>query len=107
MSARKTVPRRSQPGTAPGHAIEAAAAEVAGVHVHWCRYSNAVFDERPDSGLAVVSLDLSIARALRRIPRAVVPEMPDRIIAATALYLGLPLVTRDLRIRSADITTIW
>jgi PIN domain nuclease of toxin-antitoxin system len=51
--------------------------------------------------------ELPGARALRHIPRAVVPEMPDRIIAATALYLGLPLVTRDLRIRSADITTIW
>lgn len=62
---------------------------------------------RPDSGLVVVPLDLPVAQALRRIPRAVVPEMPDRIIAATALYLGLPLVTRDLRIRSADITTIW
>jgi PIN domain nuclease of toxin-antitoxin system len=62
---------------------------------------------RPDSALAVVPLDLSVARALRRIPRAAVPEMPDRIIAATALYLGLPLVTCDLRIRLADITTIW
>ena len=29
------------------------------------------------------------------VPRDVVPDMPDRIIAATALYLGLPLVTRD------------
>ena len=62
---------------------------------------------RPDSGLVVVPLDLPVAQALRHIPRAVVPEMPDRIIAATALYLGLPLVTRDLRIRSADIMTIW
>jgi len=62
---------------------------------------------RPGSGLVVVPLDLPVAQALRRIPRVVVPEMPDRVIAATALYLGLPLVTRDLRIRSADITTIW
>jgi PIN domain nuclease of toxin-antitoxin system len=62
---------------------------------------------RPDSGLVVIPLDLPVAQALRRIPRAVVPEMPDRIVAATALYLGLPLVTRDLRIRSSDVTTIW
>ena len=61
----------------------------------------------PTSGLVVVPLDLAIAQALRRIPRAVVPEMPDRIIAATALHLGLPLVTRDLAIRSASIETIW
>ena len=37
----------------------------------------------------------------------VVPEMPDWIIAATALALGLPLVTRDLRIRSTSVPTIW
>jgi predicted nucleic acid-binding protein len=33
--------------------------------------------------------------------------MPDRIIAATALALGLPLVTRDRKIRAADLETIW
>jgi predicted nucleic acid-binding protein len=33
--------------------------------------------------------------------------MPDRIIAATALHLGLPLVTRDLRIQASGIPTIW
>jgi len=62
---------------------------------------------RPDSGLAIAPLDLPIAQAVRRIPREQVPEMPDRIIAATALYLGLPLVTRDLAIRSTDLSVIW
>jgi predicted nucleic acid-binding protein len=33
--------------------------------------------------------------------------MPDRIIAATALNLGLPLVTRDRRLQAAGIQTIW
>ncbi|HTF25351.1 MAG TPA: hypothetical protein VK937_15800 [Candidatus Limnocylindria bacterium] len=28
-------------------------------------------------------------------------------MAATALHLGLPLVTRDRRIQSAEIQTIW
>jgi len=32
--------------------------------------------------------------------------MPDRIIAAIALHLGLSLVTRDRRIRTAEIETI-
>ena len=63
--------------------------------------------EREDSVLAVVSLDLEIARAVRDVPRDLVPDMPDRIIAATAFHLGLPLVTRDAQIRSANITTIW
>lgn len=39
---------------------------------------------------------------------AVLGEMlPDRVIAATALQLGLPLVTRDRRLQSAGIQTIW
>jgi PIN domain nuclease of toxin-antitoxin system len=53
-------------------------------------------------------LDLSIAEALSQIPRATVPDMPDRIIAATALALSLPLVTRDHKIRAlTNIATIW
>ena len=77
------------------------------------RLSREVFERlvgellRPDSGLMVVPLDLSIALALENIPRSDVPEMPDRVIAATAFYLGLPLVTRDLRIRAAAVATIW
>lgn len=59
-------------------------------------------------GLAIAPLDLAIAQTLRQIPRDTVPDMPDRIIAATALYLHLPLVTRDLRIQSlTTIQTIW
>jgi predicted nucleic acid-binding protein len=62
----------------------------------------------PETALEVVPLNLAIARTVRQIPRNVVPEMPDRIIAATALYLNLPLVTRDLQIqRLTEIQTIW
>ncbi len=35
------------------------------------------------------------------------PDMPDRIIGATALHLGLPLITRDGKIRASDLRTIW
>lgn len=62
---------------------------------------------RPDSGLSVVSLDLPIALALQGIARSEVPDMPDRVIAATANYLGVALVTQDQRIRSSALTTIW
>jgi PIN domain nuclease of toxin-antitoxin system len=55
----------------------------------------------------VVPLDYNVANALRSVPRDAVPDMPDRIIAATALHLGLPLVTRDRRLQSAGIQTIW
>ncbi len=61
----------------------------------------------PQRGLVAVPLDLDVVQAMQHIPRTAVPEMPDRIIAATALYLGVPLVTRDLAIRASGITTIW
>jgi PIN domain nuclease of toxin-antitoxin system len=63
--------------------------------------------EDPSEGISRVPLDLAVAAVLRRIPRSLVPDMPDRIIAATALHLNLPLVTADSMIRSTGIPTIW
>ena len=62
---------------------------------------------REDSSVVVVPLDAAVAATLTKIPRSAVPDMPDRIIAATAVHLGLPLVTRDRRIQLAGINTIW
>ncbi len=54
------------------------------------------------------SIDRTIFDALASIPRLIVPDMPDRIIAATALALGLPLVTRDTEIRRlTNVTAVW
>ena len=61
----------------------------------------------PASALLVAPVDADVAEAVHRVPRDVVPDMPDRIIAATALHLGLPLITRDQQIQSAGINTIW
>jgi len=61
----------------------------------------------PTSGLFIAPVDGGVAGTLRNIPRDIVPDMPDRIIAATALHLGLPLVTRDRRLQAAGIQTIW
>jgi PIN domain nuclease of toxin-antitoxin system len=33
--------------------------------------------------------------------------MPDRIVAATALYFDVPVISRDARIRAAIIKTVW
>jgi PIN domain nuclease of toxin-antitoxin system len=55
----------------------------------------------------VAAVDTGVGLCTARIPRDVVPDMPDRIIAATALYLKMPLVTRDGKIRKAAIETIW
>lgn len=62
----------------------------------------------PDRGVMVLPVDTAVGLAIRRIPRAVVPEMADRIIAATALHFNLPLVTRDQQILALqEIKTIW
>lgn len=63
--------------------------------------------EDEQSVLTMAPLDLAVARALPAIPRAEVPDMPDRIIAATAVALGLILITRDHRIRTSSVPTIW
>ena len=62
----------------------------------------------PLVNLVVVPLDTPVARSFTQIPREIVPEMGDRIIAATSLYHGLPLVTKDHKIRNlSNIQTIW
>jgi predicted nucleic acid-binding protein len=56
----------------------------------------------------LVVLDDDIVRAMRRVPRDAVPDMPDRIIVATAFQLGLPLISRDERIRRAGVVpVVW
>lgn len=56
----------------------------------------------------VVPLDTRIARALQRIDPAKISEMPDRIIAATAKHLNVPLITRDSKIiESGLVKVIW
>ncbi|MGI8787861.1 MAG: type II toxin-antitoxin system VapC family toxin, partial [Pyrinomonadaceae bacterium] len=62
----------------------------------------------PNSSFAVQDLTAEIAQTLAQIPRLTVPDMPDRIIAATALHLNLPLVTKDSKIQAlTSIQTIW
>ena len=48
-----------------------------------------------------------IVEAMRQVPRADVPDMPDRIVAATAVYFGVPVISRDGRIRASSVRTIW
>ena len=56
----------------------------------------------------LAALDLAVTESLRQIPRSVVPDMPDRIIAATALAMGVPLLSTDSRISALDeIEVVW
>jgi PIN domain nuclease of toxin-antitoxin system len=52
-------------------------------------------------------VDLVIARTLSQIERTEIPDMPDRIIAATALSLSVPVISRDGKIRTSTLQTIW
>jgi PIN domain nuclease of toxin-antitoxin system len=61
----------------------------------------------PGPTLLVAPLDRAICAAVSQIPRAEVPDLPDRIIAATARALGLPLVSRDSKIRASSVQTVW
>jgi PIN domain nuclease of toxin-antitoxin system len=48
-----------------------------------------------------------VADALRLIDRKPIPEMPDRVIAATALMLGVPLISCDHKILASSVPTLW
>jgi predicted nucleic acid-binding protein len=44
---------------------------------------------------------------MRKVSRIEVPDMPDRMIAATAVYFDVPVISGDRRIRTASLNTIW
>lgn len=61
----------------------------------------------PKNVLKLVTLDDQIVINMRSIPRQDIPDLPDRIIAATAQLYGIPVLSRDGRIRASTIKTIW
>lgn len=64
----------------------------------------------PTKPFDVLPISADVARVFDKIPRGSVPDMPDRIIAATALAHGLPLVSADRKIRSLSVpglSVVW
>ncbi len=61
----------------------------------------------PKAVLRYVPLNEHVAMKMTEIPRQNLPDLPDRAIAATALVYSIPVLSRDKRIRSSDIKTIW
>jgi PIN domain nuclease of toxin-antitoxin system len=59
------------------------------------------------TGLILAALTPEVADAVAHVPRSEVPDMPDRIIAATAMHLGLPLISRDRAIQLSAVDTVW
>jgi len=66
---------------------------------------NALAD--PDYAIEEAPFTVEIVDAMRQVPRADVPDMPDRIVAATGVYLGVPVISCDGRIRSSNVHTVW
>ena len=61
----------------------------------------------PSALLEIVPVTYDVALAVQRVSRQQVPDLPDRVITATALHLGVPLISRDRKIQLADVETIW
>jgi PIN domain nuclease of toxin-antitoxin system len=47
-----------------------------------------------------------VVDTMRSVSREEIPDLPDRIVAATAVFLGAPVISRDGQIRSSSIQTI-
>jgi PIN domain nuclease of toxin-antitoxin system len=60
-----------------------------------------------ESAIDVHPIDLTVVEAMPKVPRSDIPDMPDRIIAATGVALGVPVVTKDSDIRQSSVATIW
>ena len=60
-----------------------------------------------DALLVEIPFDRNIALTLRQVDRSQIPDLPDRIIAASALYLNVPVISRDRRIQLSSVNTIW
>jgi len=69
------------------------------------RLLSAVTD--PDHVFTETTVSSAVCEAMRLVPRSEVPDMPDRIIAATAIHFGVPVLSRDSRIRTSNVRTIW
>lgn len=61
----------------------------------------------PKAVLQYISLDENVAMKMAEISRQDLPDLPDRVIAATALLHAVPVLSRDRRIRTSTIQTIW
>lgn len=60
----------------------------------------------PITNLYVLPVDQHVASELKNISRDKIPDMPDRLIVATAQYFGMSLITHDHKIRVSGMKII-
>lgn len=63
--------------------------------------------DREDAVLVEIPFDRTIAQIMLNVDRTQIPDLPDRIIAATALSCSVPLISRDRKIQLSSVNTIW
>jgi PIN domain nuclease of toxin-antitoxin system len=63
--------------------------------------------DEPGSVLVELPFDRAVAAAMASIERDRVPDLPDRIIAATAQLYGVPVISRDRQITVSGLSVIW
>lgn len=63
--------------------------------------------DEPTPFLRDLPLDRPIVAVMPAVDRSQVPDLPDRIIAATAKLYGVPVISRDRRILLSPLDTIW
>ncbi|MBX7236513.1 MAG: PIN domain-containing protein [Caldilineales bacterium] len=64
--------------------------------------------EPPTINYQLAPLDLPVIKRLETVDRSFVPDLPDRIVVATALRWDLPLISRDAAFsRVAELNLVW
>jgi PIN domain nuclease of toxin-antitoxin system len=66
----------------------------------------AALDE-PGSVMRELPLDRAVVAVMSSFDRNEVPDLPDRIIAATAKLYEVPVISRDRQIRLSTVETVW
>lgn len=69
-------------------------------------------DADPTERVDVLPLGVPVAQAMNSVPKSEVPDMPDRIVVATAVAHRLPVVSADHKFRNSPslnalVPVIW
>ena len=66
----------------------------------------AVLDDH-EQVFEAVDLTREIVASMCTIPRDDVPDLPDRIVAATAVRPGVPIISCDWKIQASSVAWVW
>ncbi len=61
----------------------------------------------PEHVFMEIPVTNAVIDSMRHIPRDIVPDLPDRIVAATARHFDVPLISCDSCIHNSNLQLIW